>query len=167
METPELHLLTQVRWQFFGTLTFKQERLPERVRLSMYFAILRKAAAEFGVYFPRLPWCLRQENGEQFGRRHFHFFLAGLPRHAVNRTTCFFLMAQWEQIGGGMARVKEYDPMLNGVGYVLKCLGYGPDPGDLYESAKFGGRQCELMLSDGAWAILQDRLHVTERRLAH
>jgi hypothetical protein len=76
-------------------------------------------------------------------------------------------MAQWERIGGGMARVEEFDPTLNGVGYVLKCLGYSSDPGDIYESAKFGGRQCELMLSDGAWAILRARLNETERHLAH
>ena len=167
METPEIHLLIQVRWQFFGSLTFKQERLPERVRLSMLFATLRAAAAEFRVYFPRLPWCLRQERGEQFGRRHFHFLLAGLPRHAVNPSTCFFLMAQWERIGGGMARVTVFDPTLNGAGYVLKCLGNSPDLGDIYESSKFGGRQCELMLSDGAQALLRARLNETERRLAH
>jgi hypothetical protein len=76
-------------------------------------------------------------------------------------------MDQWEKIGGGMARVHEFDSRLNGVGYVLKCLGEAPDAGDVYESAKFGDRRCELMLSDGAMAILKARLNETERRLAH
>jgi hypothetical protein len=35
MEAPEIHVLKEIPWQFFGTLTFKQERLPERIRLSV------------------------------------------------------------------------------------------------------------------------------------
>lgn len=167
MESPDIYILTQVRWQLFGTLTFKSERLPERVRLSMYFALMRRVASEFGVYFPRLPWCLRQERGEQFGRRHFHFLLTGLPKQAVTITTCFYIMAQWERMGGGMARVRVFDPRLNGVGYITECLGYAPDAGDVYESAKFGSRHCELMLSDAVWKILRSIRMRTERRLAH
>ncbi len=52
METPEIHLLIQVRWQFFGSLAFKQERLPEGVRLSMLFATLRAAAADISRACP-------------------------------------------------------------------------------------------------------------------
>jgi hypothetical protein len=26
METPEIHVLNRINWQFFGTLTFKSER---------------------------------------------------------------------------------------------------------------------------------------------
>jgi hypothetical protein len=39
-----LHILCGERWQFFGTLTFKQERLPERVRQTMFNAALRQLA---------------------------------------------------------------------------------------------------------------------------
>jgi hypothetical protein len=67
-------------------------------------------------------------------------------------STCCYLMAQWEAVGGGMARVHVFDHRLNGVGYLTQCLEMGPDPGDLYESAKFGNRSCDLMLSDGAQA---------------
>ncbi len=31
-ESPDLWVLGGVRWQFFGIFTFKQERLPERIR---------------------------------------------------------------------------------------------------------------------------------------
>ena len=41
METGLTYTLQRVHWQFFGTLTFKSARLPERVRLSMFFALVR------------------------------------------------------------------------------------------------------------------------------
>lgn len=157
MESPDIHKLRLIDWQFFGTLTFKSERLPERVRLSAYFAMMRKVAKQFRVFFPNLLWCLRLESGEATGRVHFHYLLAGLPRQAVSVTTCFFQMATWEQVGGGMARVHRFDPRLNGAGYLLKCLGESADAGDLYESAKFGGSHCQLMLSNAAEKVIRRR----------
>ena len=47
METPELQVLNKICWQFFATLTFKGERLPERVRLSLFFALLHEFCAHF------------------------------------------------------------------------------------------------------------------------
>jgi len=41
---PEIFHLARIGWQFFGTLTFKQERLPERVRAGMWFAFARVTA---------------------------------------------------------------------------------------------------------------------------
>ncbi|SVD87384.1 uncharacterized protein METZ01_LOCUS440238, partial [marine metagenome] len=41
MEDPYVYQLSRVKWQFFGTLTFKFERRPEKVWLSMYFALMR------------------------------------------------------------------------------------------------------------------------------
>ena len=154
MEKPDVHLLMGINWQLFGSLTFKQERLPERVRLSMFFAFARTLCKWHRVYFPELVWCLRQEFGEIGGRRHFHCLIAGLPRHVVHVPTCMALKALWEQVGGGMARISEFDPTLNGEGYLLKCLGVPSDLGDLYESTKFGG-DCELMLSKSVNRINQ------------
>jgi hypothetical protein len=54
MVTPELRVLSKIAWQFFATLTFKNERLPERVRLSLFFALLREFCAEFDLKFPYL-----------------------------------------------------------------------------------------------------------------
>lgn len=42
MDTPELLVLRKIEWQLFATLTFKSERLPERVRLSLYFCIVTR-----------------------------------------------------------------------------------------------------------------------------
>jgi hypothetical protein len=157
MESPDIHKLRLIDWQFFGTLTFKSERVPERVRLSAYLAMMREVAKQFRVFFPHLLWCLRLENGEATGRRHFHYLLAGLPRQAVTITTCFFQMSAWETAGGGMARVHRFDPRLNGAGYLLKCLGEQTDAGDSYESAKFGGCHCQLMLSNAAEEVIRLR----------
>jgi hypothetical protein len=164
MESPDVYNLAKIKWQFFGTLTFKSERLPERVRLQMWFALLRRVAARFRVHFPRLPWCLRQERGEITARRHFHFLLTGLPRKTACKATCFLLMSEWEKLKGGMARVTLFDHRLDGVGYVAKCLGEQPNGGDVYESAKFGNAYCELMLSDGAQKVLRAVTMKTERR---
>jgi hypothetical protein len=159
MEAPEIHVLNQIGWQFFGSLTFKKERLPERVRLSMFFALLRKAARAHRVPFKKLLWCLRQERGESTLRRHFHFLLAGLPSNALSIRTCFSLKHNWEELRGGMARVSVFDPALNGGQYLLKAdpVSAAADAGDAYESAKFGGGSCHLMIAQSVWRLAKAR----------
>jgi hypothetical protein len=160
MEAPEIHVLNQIGWQFFGSLTFKQERLPERVRLSMFFALIRKAARDVRVPFKKLLWCLRQERGEATARRHFHFLLAGLPVEAVSLRTCFSLKNAWEQLKGGMARVTVFDPALDGGSYLLKPDSHSASPvdaGDTYESTKFGGGFCNLMIAQSVWRLATAR----------
>lgn len=165
MEKPELHFLQVIDWQFFCHLTFKQERLPERVRLSIFFAWVRTICGWHRVHFKRLVWCLRQERGETFGRRHFHSLISGLPRHTIHEDTCFAMKNQWEKVGGGMARVNLYDPTLNGEGYILKCLGMTTDPGDVYESSKFGSGAAEVICSESVYRIAGANLH--GRRQGH
>ena len=158
MEAPEIHTLNQIGWQFFGSLTFTKEKMPERVRLSMFFALVRKAARDFKVPFKKLLWCLRQERGESTGRRHFHFLLAGLPAEAVSLRTCFSLKNAWEQLRGGMARVTVFDPALNGGSYLLKPdQPPAVDAGDAYESNKFGGGFCDLMIAQSVWRLATAR----------
>lgn len=161
MESPDVYQLTRIDWQLFGTLTFASERLPERVRLSMWFAHCRKTCASFRVYFPNLLWCLRQEEGELTSRRHFHYLLGGLPEKAATIGTCFAAMHNWENLGGGMARVRLFDRALNGVDYVADCLQMSG--ADVYESAKFGSKSSGLMLSKAGLARL-DRVIREERR---
>jgi len=162
LESPDLHTLGGEAWQFFGTLTFKRERMPERVRPSMFNATSRQLAKELHLHFPRLAWCRREELGEHLGRRHYHFLLTGLPARAVNISTCFFLMHAWEKIGGGMARVRLYDQGQDGLAYLTKCL-YG---GDAYETSKFAEGLSHLTLSDGLLRMLRARPVLGERRLA-
>lgn len=97
MESPDVYNLTRIRWQLFGTLSFLSEQCPESVRLSMWFAHCRKTCSNFRIYFPSLPWCLRQEAGEINGRRHFHYLLGGLPEEAVTLQTTFAQVSAWER----------------------------------------------------------------------
>jgi hypothetical protein len=160
---PDIWMLCKFRWQFFGTLTFIQERLPENVRMKMLFAFLRTIADKYKIHFSRLLWCVRYELGEITGRPHFHYLLGGLPPVSMNASFNLLQMEEWEMLGGGMARVHVFNQRLNGVGYITKCLdGSGPETGklggDSYESAKFGGIT-ELMLSrSGAEAMRRGAL---------
>lgn len=130
----------------------------------MWFALARKACKNYGTYFPTSLWCLRQEAGEATGRKHFHFLFGGLPRKAITEATCFALMAQWEKLGGGMARVRVFNRALNGVGYVTKCLGASVGA-DVYEMNKFGLETCELKLSKGASGQLLRGIREDRRRI--
>jgi hypothetical protein len=146
---PEKHLLGNVGWQFFGTLTFKSLKVKEGVWLKMYFSMIREQADNFGVHFSKILWALRYELGEQTGRPHFHALIAGLPNSAVTVATCFSFMKIWEKHGGGQSRVRVYDPSLAGVEYVLKGVdeAFAKVVGaNWYELNKFGQR-CDVMLS--------------------
>ena len=70
--------MSRVDWQFFGTLTFKKERVPTAVRIKLWFALARALAKWYGVYFPNLLWVLRAEQGEVTGRTHFHCLIGGI-----------------------------------------------------------------------------------------
>jgi hypothetical protein len=122
-------------------------------------------ADNFGVHFKKLIWCLRREDGELTGRGHLHALIAGLPPHAMTTATCFSFMKIWEQLGGGMARVSLYSPLLDGVGYVLKgCEAeYARAGGDYYEARKFGGN-CDVMLSESVFHVLEGRRQIGKRR---
>lgn len=149
MEAPEMFILQRQAWQMFGTLTFKEEVMSNARRLCMVFAWLRQSAKKFRLFFPHLPWCLRMENGEMTGRRHFHFLLAGMPAAAIHKTTFFWLMHKWEKLGGGMARIRRFDPSLTGLDYITKCMSR-PDGGDLYEFEKFRAKFLRADAQQGA-----------------
>ena len=162
---PEIYALSLIEWQLFASLTFKSEKLADSVRIKMFFALMREQANNFGVYFPKTIWCLRTERGEATGRIHQHALIAGFPRHAITKATCFSFMKIWEQLGGGMARVTQYSPLLDGVGYVLKgCEAeYARAGGNYYETKKFGGN-CDVMLSESIFRVMEGRRSIGERR---
>jgi len=170
MLQPEVHILAKVDWQFFCTFTFQNDKLPDAVRIKMFFALAREVSKDFGLHFHRLLWALRGEEGEATGRFHFHALIAGLPRHAVKPASCFSIKNRWEELGGGIARVYIYDSTLDGVSYVMKgvpeSVAFQQGAGNqrsvrdvaarAYELAKFGGR-CEVMLSNSLLRHLENR----------
>jgi hypothetical protein len=149
-------LLKQVDWQIFGTLTFKQARLPEQVRRRMFVAVLRKMAESLNMYFPRLVWALCPEGDGQLKHRHFHFLIAGLPKQATPKPTCSFIADQWQRHGGGIPRVAPYDSTLDGVKYILKDLEKVAQS-CAAQSAKPGRQNCEPTLSHSLWRMLKAR----------
>jgi hypothetical protein len=64
--------------QFFGALTLKSEWMSQRKRHNLRFAFFR--ASFHKVPFGKLHWVLREEKGESFGRIHFYYLFAGVPR---------------------------------------------------------------------------------------
>jgi len=176
IESPDISVLEPVEWQFFGSFTFKREHIPERVRLGMWFALARIVCKWHHVYFPRLLWALRQESGELGDRLHFHALIGGVPARAVQTRTCFAIMAAWESVGGGMARVRVYDSSRNGAAYILECLS-NEQGMNAYESAKFGSARCHLIVAKSVKAVGyaavrrgfpgQDRQHLGVEDVSH
>ena len=162
---PEIYALSLIEWQLFASLTFQSVNLADAVRIKMFFALMRKQADNFGVHFKKTIWCLRIEAGELTGRLHLHALIAGFPEHALTTATCFSFMKIWEGLNGGMARVTIYSPLLDGVGYVLKgCEAeYQRAGGDYYEARKFGGN-CDVMLSESIFRVLEGRRQIGKRR---
>lgn len=162
---PEIYALSLIEWQLFATLTFKSEKLADAVRIKMFFALMRRQADNFGVHFKKTIWCLRTEAGELTGRLHLHALIAGFPKHAISTATCFSFMRIWEELNGGMPRVRPYSPLLDGVGYVLKgCESeYQRTGGNYYEAQRFG-RYCDVMLSESVFRVLEGRRSIGVRR---
>ncbi len=150
-ECPELRVLAVVRWQLFASLTFKSERLSDRVRESMFLAFCREVENAARVQPQRLLWVCRWENGEQFGRLHIHALIGGLPSQRIHIGTCFQLMRIWERVGGGHPRVRVFDSDTESpdqaLAYSVKSLGGD----DFYESDKFN--RARLRMSDSVLLV--------------
>ena len=177
MEIPEIHVMKRINWQFFGTLTFKKERMPTANRFELWYALARTLAEWHDVDFSYLLWVLRIEQGEVTGRTHFHCLIGGLPERAVrdakriqradgtwdvNNPTCHALEATWGRLGLHkrdpqirISRFSLYDARLNGAGYLCKCLGAEDSrlTKDIYETGKFSWGADELRLSDSVYKV--------------
>lgn len=137
------------RWQIFGSLTFKGAEPSLSVAKRLMFAHLYRVCDATRTPFNRLVWVVRRENGEKFGRLHYHYLIGGMNQPAT-KGFCFFLNDLWKKLPRcGFAIQKPFNQRLNGVGYVTKCLsGIDTLGGDFYESAKFGSPDTELTLSN-------------------
>jgi hypothetical protein len=155
--------------------------MPEVLRRKYFFAFLRELASGVGLHFLSLLWLLRPENGEQTGRRHYHALVGGLPQHVLSDRYCLRLMAVWEhqrplvrRIGPdgkpqelskfcGMARIRIFNPSLDGLEYCLpshgkeaRSSGWSLSGANSYEANKFGG-STEVELSQSTAAYLKAR----------
>jgi hypothetical protein len=130
METADAYILSKIRWQIFGGLSFKTPNCPEDRRLARFFALIRATAKDFHVYFPNLPWCLRLERGPIGGALHNHFLLAGLPDEGLSPSTCATMLERWTgRFGGAPSEIVLFDPSKGGGDYVTKGLSSKPTTG--------------------------------------
>ena len=78
MNLGELEAITMwPAWEWFGTLTFRGTPPGHGKAKAMALNYLFRVARLAKVRFSSLVWVLREEEGEQGGRRHFHFLLSG------------------------------------------------------------------------------------------
>ena len=129
--------LARIRWDIFGTLTFRSVPSTRRA-FGQVWRHLRYAAELSEQRYSRLLLALRPELGELGGRFHFHYLLGGTQtRNAI--TLANQLNYHWRGKAGGhsIAEIRAYDHTLAGVEYVTKCLSSGTLGANEYELRKF------------------------------
>lgn len=100
MFTVEYHLIRRIRWQFFLSLTFGNEKIPCSGQEAMCKALLRRVAIWYSTHFMELLFAVRREQGER-GRWHLHALVAGLPETCVTKSSCEAMKYWWEHHWGG------------------------------------------------------------------
>lgn len=129
--------LARVRWDVFGTLTFRSVPSPKRA-YGRAWRFFRQAAELLQRPYSQLLIALRAEFGEMTGRFHFHFLLGGTEtRNAITlghqlEHVWFTLCGQ-----GAISKCRPYDRSRAGVAYVTKCLQAGTWGANRYELNKF------------------------------
>jgi hypothetical protein len=129
--------LARVRWDVFGTLTFRS--IPSTKRAyGRAWALMRLAAKLVQRPYSQLLIALRAELGEMTGRFHFHFLLGGTQaRNEI--TLAHQLEHHWFGLfgQGAISKCRPYDRSRAGVAYLTKCLGQGTWGANEYELRKF------------------------------
>ena len=155
IQSADEYVLSQIPWQFFCGMSFKQDPLPERIRITIFFAMFRELADSFKADRRTLLWAVRQErNG---GRWHFHYLLAGLPRRAVTDKTCRLIEAIGEMKGAGISDARIFDPTRGAIAYLAEGIGKPIDGIALIESAKFGANGNGILYSESDWDVRNHR----------
>lgn len=159
-ESPDVYLLSQVPWQFFLTLTYRSEKLADKVKRERFFALHYQVAKWAKVGFGELLWVKRAELGGLTARFHLHSLLGGLPEWMVTRRTCFAIANVWNgALACGFAKVYVYDQSRNGLDYIFKGLNSTreADRARQYESQKFGDASSAVEFSRSVSRLLLKR----------
>lgn len=115
--------LARIQWDFFATMSFKGTVPRPNICFGLAFRWLQELAKVGGVPYKRLLIALRGEEGEMFGRFHFHCLIGGT---ATRNYHTLQHQAEWLwklQTGGARVDVRQYDRSQAGAEYVAKCLG--------------------------------------------
>ena len=163
LKLAEMYWLPDLRWQFFGTFTFRESFLRKGTERAESKRIARFNTWGREVYWHyfhhgkewdfRSVFARRLEAGDIGGMYHFHFLMAGFAARNVHRACCEHLKHIWVNSNshGGHCDLRVYDSALNGADYIAKCI----DPKNRYEFNKFGLAQ-SITLSSGAESVLRN-----------
>lgn len=163
MALPESEVIAKYRyWRVFGTGTWSSPEVPsDLVQRRLVFAFLYRVSDLSCLPYRRLVWALRHERGEKTGREHYHW-LIGAQEWTPTLTAMFQMNHLWDNLPKcGFSRNHLFNPALNGVEYVTKCLSgsalVGSVGGDFYESSKFGSARSEVTLSNSLVRVVAGR----------
>ena len=150
------YTLARIRWDLFGTLTFRGRVPRSSLAFGHAWRHLRHASTLTGQPYARLLIALRQELGELNGRFHFHYLLGGTQtRNAI--TLCHRLEYAWKRQTGAMAKIRPFDHSQAGVAYVTKCL----NGADVYEMNKFISAD-QVTLSNSVYRVIGSLERIAE-----
>jgi len=121
--------LARLRWDLFGTLTFRQSPRP-RSAMGLVWRHMGQAARFGGQSYSRMLIAIREERGGVGGRLHYHYLLGGLQGNLM--TLAKRLEHDWRFTGFG--EIRPFDNAQQGVAYLVKTLGVR----DAYELDRFG-----------------------------
>ncbi len=119
-------ILGTMPWQWFISCTVKQRGASNVKLQKAAFALMRQICRRQRLYFPRLLWALRIEEGIDPLHRHFHLLIGGL--HDCGKGARMATIRQWSCLCGdsgdlenpkGTCRVRAVDADGNAVSYVV------------------------------------------------
>jgi len=148
---PEYFRLKEVPWQLFATLGFRSQESAFSFRRVMLSAWLRAIAKPQRVHFKKLLFVSRLENGMSGEHWHLHVLVGGLGHLPPGFCGCADML--WKKRGGGFARITHFDPLRDGVGYVLKVPAGNSRPYRLRDE-----KLVTPTLSDSVMAYLRHRI---------
>jgi len=167
MENPVAYFLETlpISWDVFGTLSLKPRDDNDKHGTKLFFAWLRKVGEVWRVPWKTLFWVQRTEFGGRNGRLHYHILLS----HSVlgsSETTCRRLMFWYEWVGGGVCRMRRFDPGRDWSEYMNKSETAGVNvSGNRYEISRFGNASRGGLRSGGAELRLSDTVVRMVRRV--
>jgi hypothetical protein len=142
------YTLARIRWDVFGTLTFKGTVPRRPVAYGHAWKHFGQASKLSERPYAQLLIALREELGELNGRFHFHYLLGGThTRNAI--TLAHRLEHAWKGQTGAIAEIRPYDCSQAGVAYVTKCL----SGADVYEMNKFIAAD-QVTLSNSVYRVI-------------
>lgn len=182
MIRPDTYLLREIPWQTFSTLTFQGRLKGDDARARALFGFNRDVAKSYLIPDRFFLWASRDEQGEKFGRPHFHCLHAGLcdPAKGVTIRDIHRLRMMWVRLGFGFAMVRRFRNGADGIDYLtkpglvehsteadgltlatLRKTSRSTAGADRYEFGKFDSQVSGLQVSSAVWFAIAKKRSVS------